>query len=200
MAKKAAYVVWKGRVPGVYRTWPEAEAQVSGFPGAEFRGFTNPNEAERAWKSGNFPNGGNGYVHGAGIACGHGHAQKTRNPDKVTCPACRREMAGGSKLAEPPAPKPKPEKVVIVWRLWNLKTGTWASDQRHQTSDALLREKIARVHAAAHRIREFARQALLLVQEHDTTYRERRQSAFDQRYPKTAARRVAQQHEQQCQE
>lgn len=34
------YAVKKGRVPGVYRTWAAAEKQVKGFPGAEYKAFS----------------------------------------------------------------------------------------------------------------------------------------------------------------
>lgn len=39
------YAVKKGRKPGVYRTWAEAEAQVKGFPGAEFKAFKEISQA-----------------------------------------------------------------------------------------------------------------------------------------------------------
>lgn len=39
MAKKAFYAVKTGKVPGIYSTWAECEAQVKGFSGAEFQKF-----------------------------------------------------------------------------------------------------------------------------------------------------------------
>lgn len=45
MAKKY-YAVRKGRVPGIYDSWDECSAQVSGFPDAEFKGFKTRAEAE----------------------------------------------------------------------------------------------------------------------------------------------------------
>lgn len=33
------YVVWRGRQTGVFTTWAECEAQVKGFPGAQFKSF-----------------------------------------------------------------------------------------------------------------------------------------------------------------
>lgn len=50
--KKEAYVVWVGRVPGVYATWDECNAQVNGFPGAKYRGFFSASEASRAFAEG----------------------------------------------------------------------------------------------------------------------------------------------------
>lgn len=45
MAKKRFYAVKNGRVPGVYPTWDEAKAQVDGFSGAVYKGFTTEVEA-----------------------------------------------------------------------------------------------------------------------------------------------------------
>lgn len=42
MAQKY-YAVRKGHHPGIYRTWPETQQQVSGFPGAQYKSF--PTEA-----------------------------------------------------------------------------------------------------------------------------------------------------------
>lgn len=41
------YAVKKGVVPGIYRTWEEAEKQVKGYPGAQFRKF-KPEELQSA--------------------------------------------------------------------------------------------------------------------------------------------------------
>jgi len=45
MAKKNFYAVKKGLTPGIYRTWDECRAQVDGFPGAEYKGFSTLSEA-----------------------------------------------------------------------------------------------------------------------------------------------------------
>ncbi|WP_307865698.1 ribonuclease H family protein [Lactobacillus nasalidis] len=39
------YAVRKGRQPGIYYSWPEAEKQVNGFPGAEYKSFSREAEA-----------------------------------------------------------------------------------------------------------------------------------------------------------
>lgn len=52
MAKKKWYAVKKGVKPGVYQTWAETEAQVKGYSGAVFKGFTTEAEA-RQWLAGN---------------------------------------------------------------------------------------------------------------------------------------------------
>ena len=44
MPPKKYYAVAVGKVRGVFNTWPEAQAQVSGFPGAKHKSF--PTEAE----------------------------------------------------------------------------------------------------------------------------------------------------------
>lgn len=51
MAKKEAYVVFEGRMPGVYLTWSDCEAQVKGFSGAQYKGYSTLEEAERAYSS-----------------------------------------------------------------------------------------------------------------------------------------------------
>lgn len=46
MPPRYCYAVAQGRVPGVYSTWREAEAQVQDFPGARFKKFASRLEAE----------------------------------------------------------------------------------------------------------------------------------------------------------
>lgn len=50
MAKQKYYVVWKGRKPGVYTSWAEAEAQVKGYAGAEYKSFENRAAADAAFR------------------------------------------------------------------------------------------------------------------------------------------------------
>jgi ribonuclease HI len=42
------YVVWKGRTTGIFTDWESCSAQVSGFPGAQYKAFATLSEAERA--------------------------------------------------------------------------------------------------------------------------------------------------------
>ena len=49
MAKKV-YAVKKGRIPGIYDTWTECQKQISGFSGAEYKGFLSLDEAENYLK------------------------------------------------------------------------------------------------------------------------------------------------------
>jgi len=46
---KECYVVFVGKVPGVYRHWPDAQAQVNGYSGASHRGFDTRAEGENAY-------------------------------------------------------------------------------------------------------------------------------------------------------
>jgi ribonuclease HI len=49
--KKKYYVVWKGKIPGVYASWDECKAQIAGFKGAQYMSFPNQSEATRAFNS-----------------------------------------------------------------------------------------------------------------------------------------------------
>ena len=46
---KGYYVVYVGRVPGVYDHWPDAQDQVYRYPGASHRGFDSGAEAESSY-------------------------------------------------------------------------------------------------------------------------------------------------------
>ncbi|MDF2923859.1 MAG: ribonuclease H-related protein [Paenibacillaceae bacterium] len=52
MAKQKFYVVWKGKSPGIYRTWEECKHQVDGYPQARYKSFETAGEAEAAYKAG----------------------------------------------------------------------------------------------------------------------------------------------------
>ena len=52
MAKQRYYVVWKGRERGIFPAWVEAEKQVKGFVGAEYKAFDSLVEANEALKAG----------------------------------------------------------------------------------------------------------------------------------------------------
>jgi len=49
MAQKKIYVVWQGVKPGIYSTWEECKAQVSGFESARYKSFPSLEEAKRAY-------------------------------------------------------------------------------------------------------------------------------------------------------
>ena len=49
--KQKYYVVWKGRTPGIFTSWPEAEKQIKGFAGAQYKSFGSRPEAEAAYRS-----------------------------------------------------------------------------------------------------------------------------------------------------
>jgi len=49
MAKQKFYVVWKGRIPGVYTSWEECQQQIKGFKDAQFKSFKTKETAELAF-------------------------------------------------------------------------------------------------------------------------------------------------------
>lgn len=51
MAKQKYYVVWKGRMTGIFNNWEDCSAQVTGFNGAEYKSFENRELAETALRS-----------------------------------------------------------------------------------------------------------------------------------------------------
>ncbi len=52
MAKQKYYVVWKGKVPGVYNSWVECKQQIDGFPEAVYKSFKDKTLAEKAFQDG----------------------------------------------------------------------------------------------------------------------------------------------------
>ena len=51
MSNQKYYVVWKGRKPGIFRSWVEAEQQITGFAGAQYKSFGSLHEAQTAFRS-----------------------------------------------------------------------------------------------------------------------------------------------------
>mgnify|MGYP002335820626 CR=1 FL=1 len=51
MAKQKFYVVWKGRSAGIFDSWETCNAQIKGFPGAEFKSFKTKQLAELAFNN-----------------------------------------------------------------------------------------------------------------------------------------------------
>jgi ribonuclease HI len=50
MAKKQKYyVVWKGKLPGIYENWTEAEQQIKGVEGAKYKSYEIESEAIKAY-------------------------------------------------------------------------------------------------------------------------------------------------------
>lgn len=50
--KQKYYVVWKGRVPGVYDSWAECSAQVHEFNSAKYKSYPTKEEADNAFING----------------------------------------------------------------------------------------------------------------------------------------------------
>ncbi len=49
MASAKYYVVWRGRKRGIFDSWGECERQVKGYTGAQYKGFSNRQEAVQAF-------------------------------------------------------------------------------------------------------------------------------------------------------
>jgi len=47
--KKKFYVVWKGKKTGVYTSWDTCKKQISGFEGAQYKSFSDEEEAKKAF-------------------------------------------------------------------------------------------------------------------------------------------------------
>lgn len=52
MSKFNFYVVWQGRIPGVYSSWPACQEQIDGFPNARLKGFFSERDAVYAFSQG----------------------------------------------------------------------------------------------------------------------------------------------------
>ena len=50
MPKRKFYVVWKGRRTGIFSSWEDCAAQVSGYPDAEYKAFPTRQAAQEALK------------------------------------------------------------------------------------------------------------------------------------------------------
>jgi ribonuclease HI len=48
--KPKFYVVWQGRIPGVYTTWDACQAQISGFSSAKYKSFDTLAQAKQAYQ------------------------------------------------------------------------------------------------------------------------------------------------------
>ena len=48
-SRRAAYVVFEGRKPGIYTTWAAIKAQVHRFSGQSYKGFNSLEEAREAF-------------------------------------------------------------------------------------------------------------------------------------------------------
>ncbi len=50
MGKNNYYVVWKGRETGIFASWDDCKKQVSGFEGAQYKGFPTQQAAQVAFE------------------------------------------------------------------------------------------------------------------------------------------------------
>ena len=49
-SKNKYYVVWRGRLTGIFESWEECKQQTDGYEGAQYKGYTTRQEAEAAHK------------------------------------------------------------------------------------------------------------------------------------------------------
>lgn len=52
MTKQKYYVVWSGKMPGIYTSWEECKKQVIGVKGAKYKSYPTKQLAEEALKAG----------------------------------------------------------------------------------------------------------------------------------------------------
>ncbi len=50
MKRRKFYVVWVGHNPGIYDNWPDAQEQVTNFPGAKYKAYDDIDEATAAYR------------------------------------------------------------------------------------------------------------------------------------------------------
>ncbi|HLS29593.1 MAG TPA: ribonuclease H family protein [Flavobacteriaceae bacterium] len=48
---KKYYVVWKGKKPGIYKSWEECKAMISGYKNPQYRAFPTKAQAQEAFES-----------------------------------------------------------------------------------------------------------------------------------------------------
>lgn len=51
MARTTYYVVFVGRRPRIYESWPECQLQVNGFPGNLFKSYKSKESAKKAYEA-----------------------------------------------------------------------------------------------------------------------------------------------------
>ncbi|NHN32384.1 ribonuclease H [Paenibacillus agricola] len=100
MAKQKFYVVWEGKVPGIYTSWADCQLQTNGYPQAKFKAYESAAEAQaalaRGWKA---------SFASAKAAAGSGAASKTS--------AASGSGGSASKAAKSAANGSLPEQVVL---------------------------------------------------------------------------------------
>ena len=50
-SKNKYFVVWEGKIPGIYKSWEECKQQIHGYGGAIYKGFATESEARKAMVS-----------------------------------------------------------------------------------------------------------------------------------------------------
>jgi ribonuclease HI len=84
VAKQKYYVVWEGKVPGIYTSWADCQQQTNGYPQARFKAYESEAEAKaalaRGWKASFASAGSSGGGAAAKTAASAGKASKSSKP------------------------------------------------------------------------------------------------------------------------
>jgi len=100
--KKNYYAVRKGLVPGIYTDWDSAKVQVTGFPGAEYKGFVTEAEAKEYLGIVQGQSGADVTAHGGGAETDDDSAKAADNTVPVSNPVA----SGSAEASERPLPEP----------------------------------------------------------------------------------------------
>lgn len=82
---KKFYVVWAGRIPGIYEDWNDAKAQIENYPNPRYKSFASSEEAARAFRK-NQPDGGKAELGDFLARAGSRSLPKAGQPDYMTIP------------------------------------------------------------------------------------------------------------------
>lgn len=88
MAKKNYYAVRLGKTPGIYTSWDDCKAQVTGYKGAIFKGFEEKKDAEDFMKAGepvSYADGADGRTGAGGLEEKERNRRKSIIDEKDKC-------------------------------------------------------------------------------------------------------------------
>lgn len=83
--KKKYYVVWAGRIPGIYDDWRDAKEQIDNYPNPRYKGFTSAAEAAEAFRKG-MPDSAKASLGDFLARAGQRSLPKAGQPDYMTIP------------------------------------------------------------------------------------------------------------------
>jgi ribonuclease HI len=83
MPKQKYYVVWVGKKPGVYTSWPDCQKQVEQVEDAKFKSFESQEEAQAAYRAGWKGIWGAGKGKGASSGAAKGKSEREYSMDEI---------------------------------------------------------------------------------------------------------------------